>query len=204
MLLFCAFISGPIGSTKIYYAIFFRTVVNVSSWTTYASWAIIHSKALSLGFFSHFVWFRALQQQVASANLHNGFQTLPPDHGNATQYRLNGSHFQLLLPRWASGQPREAEDAEQNNLEGSVAVLLSLLSEQQLRPANPHQPVKNPVELQCIHEDSSPATHNNTHFTSTLRWICYSEYSWTHLLSFYHVWNCEHKHALKISHVAYG
>ncbi|KAL6458241.1 hypothetical protein MHYP_G00334710 [Metynnis hypsauchen] len=52
------------------------------------------------------------EHQVASTSLHNGLQAVPPDQGNATQYPLNGSHFQLLLPWRASGQLREARDTE--------------------------------------------------------------------------------------------
>lgn len=122
---------------------------------------------------------------MASANLHNGFQTLPPDHGNATQYRLNGSHFQLLLPQWASGQPREAEDAEQNNLEGSVAALLSLLSEHSSSPPIHASPFK--ILLNCNLSLWFLTCHATTHLTNTLLWICRSVYSCTQLLLFYGV-----------------
>ncbi|XP_047669727.1 uncharacterized protein LOC113642838 isoform X6 [Tachysurus fulvidraco] len=60
--------------------------------------------------------------QVASTTLHNGLQTLPPDQGNATQYPLNGSHFQLLLPRRAFGaaeRGRPGTLSVQNNFEQS-------------------------------------------------------------------------------------
>lgn len=73
-------------------------------------------------FFFIFVLFCALQHQVASTTLHNGLQTLPPDQGNATQYPLNGSHFQLLLPRRAFGaaeRGRPGTLSVQNNFEQS-------------------------------------------------------------------------------------
>lgn len=102
---------------------------------------------------------------MASANLHNGFQTLPPDHGNATQYRLNGSHFQLLLPPWASGRAREAEDAEQNNLEGSVVALLTLLSEHSSCP--PIHTSLFKILLNCNLSLRLLTCHATAHLTNT-------------------------------------
>ncbi|KAF4079264.1 hypothetical protein AMELA_G00191050 [Ameiurus melas] len=62
------------------------------------------------------------EHQVASTTLHNGLLTLPPDQGNATQYPLNGSHFQLLLPHRAFGaaeRGRPGTLSVQNNFEQS-------------------------------------------------------------------------------------
>lgn len=95
---------------------------NISSMTDHGILSLFIALPLCLSLFFIFVLFCALQHQVASTALHNGLQTLPPDQGNATQYPLNGSHFQLLLPRRAFGaaeRGRPGTLSVQNNFEQS-------------------------------------------------------------------------------------